>query len=439
MKRLALLAAFALIPLASAAAQPAPGDSVVIVDETVAPPAPAQDMDAPPAEPPPPPTVDTVSLQPVETTVLAAPDAFTTPGRVTGLPQDLWRGASIETAKAVLPLLAAKPVSQAAAQLARHVLATGAPGPQGALDAPGLAGDRAAALMALGDVTAAKAILANVPGLDRNSDLSRAAAEAALLSGDDARACAIADALGVGRDEVYWLRLRAFCLATTDRAAQAQLTFEIAQTQARDVVFARLMGAKLGGGDAGPASLRNGLDYALSRSLGLDLTGVERAPAVASALSGQDAPGPDWRIPQNEFTDAATALVSNIAPPAGALERLIAAAEAADPKTSRPRLASAVLLLFALHPDAEPALRGRVAALGGVEGKAPQARTLAMEWAAQQHMMGETALLALATSLDAGTAGPAMGDRVRIVRALDLAGLEADARAFAAEGLLALK
>ncbi|WP_091741239.1 hypothetical protein [Phenylobacterium immobile] len=431
MKRLALIAAFALLPLATALAQ-SPDDTVVVID------APLPVGESPPAEPVPP-TVDTVSLQPVETTVLAAPDAFSTPGRTTGLPQDLWRGASIETAKAVLPLIAAKPVSQAARQLARHVLATGAPGPQGSHDSPGLAGDRAAGLLALGDVTAAKAVLANTPGLDRNSDLSHAAAEAALLSGDDARACAIADALGVGRDEVYWLRLRAFCLATTDRVAQAQLTFEIAQSQARDVVFARLMGARLGGGDAGPASLRNGLDYALSRSLGLDLTGVARAPAVAAALSGQDAGGPEWSILQNEFADVTTALVSNVSPPPGALERLVAAAEAADAKTARPRLASAVLLLFALQPDAEPALRGRIAALGGAEGKASQARTLAMEWAAQQRMMGETALLALWTSLDASPASPAMGDRVRIVRALHLAGLEAEARAYAAEGLLALK
>jgi hypothetical protein len=434
MKRLALLAAFALIPLSPAWSQPA-DDAVVVVD---APPPPDAAPPGSPAEPVPP-TVDTVSLQPVESTVLAAPDAFTTPGRVTGLPQDLWRGASVETAKAVLPLLAAKPVSQASAQLARRVLATGATGPQGSLDAPGLAGDRAAALMALGDVTAAKAILNTSPGLDRSSDLSRAAAEAALLSGDDARACAIADALGVGRDEVYWVRLRAFCLAEAGKGPQAQLTFELAQSQARDVIFARLMGAKLGGGDAGPASLRNGLDYALSRSLNLDLTTAERSPAVAAALSGQDAAGPAWQIPQNEFADIANALVSNVSPPPGALERLVAAAEAADARIARPRLASAVLLLFALQPDAEPGLRARIAGLGGVEGRAPQARTLAMEWAAQQRMMGETALLALATSLDAGPVGPPVGDRVRIVRALHLAGLEADARAFALEGLLALK
>jgi hypothetical protein len=53
--------------------------------------------------------------------------------------------------------------------------------------------------------------------------------------------------------------------------------------------------------------------------------------------------------------------------------------------------------------------------------------------------MGETALLALWTSAEAGATGPALGDRARIVRALKSVGLEADARDFALEGLLALR
>ena len=83
-----------------------------------------------------------VQAQPVEVTPLAAPDAFSTAGRETGLPSDRWRGASAETAAKVLPLLAAKPLSPAAAQLARRVLATGAPGPAGMGDDPAIIGMR---------------------------------------------------------------------------------------------------------------------------------------------------------------------------------------------------------------------------------------------------------------------------------------------------------
>ena len=66
-------------------------------------------------------------------------------------------------------------------------------------------------------------------------------------------------------------------------------------------------------------------------------------------------------------------------------------------------------------------------------------RDLALDAAADQKLMGEAALLALWTSAEAGPAGVAMGDRVRIVRALHAVGLEVDARAFALEGLIALK
>ena len=69
--------------------------------------------------------------------------------------------------------------------------------------------------------------------MDRSAELSRAAAEAALLAGDAARACRIAEALATGRGEAYWLRLRAFCQAEAGQGAQAQLTFDLAQTQAR--------------------------------------------------------------------------------------------------------------------------------------------------------------------------------------------------------------
>ena len=144
----------------------------------------------------------------VEVAPLAAPDAFTTPGRQTGLPADLWRDASGDTVLAVLPKLAERPLSPAAAALARRVLATGAPGPQGLGADPAVLGARARALVALGDVKAAAAVLVRAPGLDRSPELSRAAAEAALLAGDDAGACAIAGALTVGREDVYWVRLR---------------------------------------------------------------------------------------------------------------------------------------------------------------------------------------------------------------------------------------
>ncbi|WP_372784084.1 hypothetical protein [Phenylobacterium sp.] len=380
--------------------------------------------------------------QGVEVTQLAAPDAFSTPGRDTGLPPTLWAGASARTAKTVLPLLAAKPLSPAAAALARRILATGAPGPRDMGRDPELAAARANALMFQGDPKAAARVLAHAPGLDRSSDLARAAAESVLLSGDDQRACQLAEGLTAGRDEVYWLKLRTYCQAIAGQTAQAQLTFDLVQAQVKDPTFTRLMSAKLaGGGNPGAASLRNGLDYALSKSLGLDLAAARPSPAVAAALSAGD--------PAPPVFDAAGA-APEVAPLAEALvrgepvrEALLGAltetaGSATDPK-GRARGQAALLLAAAVSGAMTPEVRGQIAALGVPEGKAPVGRDIALEAAAQQKLMGEAALLSLWTCAEAGPAGLAMGDRVRIVRALHAVGLDADARALALEGLLALK
>jgi hypothetical protein len=374
----------------------------------------------------------------VEVTTLAAPDAFSTAGRDTGLPSDLWRGASVDTLLAVLPKLAQKPVSPAAAALARRVLATGAPGPQGLGPDPSVLSARAAALTALGDPRAAAAVLNRAPGLDRSPDLSRAAAESALLAGDDARACAVAEALTVGREEVYWLRLRAYCQAIGGQAAQAQLTFQLAQSQAADPVFGRLMGAKLAGGvEAGAASLRNGLDYALSRSLGLDLAAAKPAPPVAAALAGVEPAEPAWTVPEGEADRlvAARALAAGQDVPADLVARMLDSAVKADAQT-RAAAQAAALIVVGWTGAPGPDLRGRLAALALPEGRTPAGRDFALSAAGREKLMGETAMLALWACADAGADGLAPADRARITQALRQAGLERDARNFAIEGLL---
>lgn len=375
----------------------------------------------------------------VEVSQLAAPDAFSTPGRDTGLAADLWRGAPIETARTVLPLLASKPLSPAAAALARRVLATGARGPEGSVGDEALAGARANALIALGDVAAARRILERAPGLERNAELSRAAAETALLAGDAPRACAVAQSLSSGRGDIYWLRLRAFCLAEAGQAGPAQLTFDLAQTQARDATYGRLMSARLSATPPGAASLRNGLDLALSRSLNLDLAAAKPAPAVAAAQSGVEPAAPTFDVTalDAEIGGLGASLLAGLPPEAGVSALIAAAADAAP--ASRARLQGAALLLSALANDLPGPDRARVAAFATPEGKAPAGRNLALEAASDTKRVGEAALLALWICADAGPAGPALGDRARIVRTLARAGLVDEARLFALEGLAALK
>lgn len=375
----------------------------------------------------------------VEVAPLAAPDAFSTPGRDTGLPADLWQGTPVETARAVLPLLAARPLSPAASWLARRVLATGAKGPEGSAGDEALAGARASALLALGEPAAAARILDRAPGLDRSADLSRAAAESALLAGDPARACRIADGLASGRSETYWLKLRAFCQAEAGQAAQAQLTFDLAHAQAKDPVYDRLMAAKLSGAAPGAASLRNGLDLVLSRSLNLDIAAAKPSPAVAAALTPTEPTPPTYNLSALDpaIGGLAAAVVTGL-PPEPGVSALIAAAAEADAK-SRAKLQSAALLLAALANDLPASDRARIAGFAVGEGKSPSGRNLALDAAADTRRSGEAALLALWTSAEAGAAGPTVADRVRIIRTLARVGLADDARLFALEGLAALK
>ncbi len=412
----------------------------------------------------------------VETAVLPPPDLFSNAGRETGLGQDLWTGASAETARTVLPLLGQKPLSPASSALARAVLATGARGPDGAGDDPALAAARTRALIALGEAPAAQAILRRTPGLERHEPLSRAAAEAALLTGADQEACDTAQALSVDREQVYWLRLRAYCQARAGEPA-ARLTYELAQGVERDAVFGRLIGAKLAGtGDPGAAALRNGLDLALSRSLGLDLSGADPGPGVAAALSAPPPPEALWPVEAGEGPVAAAiavlaqgdlalaegvrgALVQDEIPQAdrldlALLDALIAAASGREDRAtldrlverggvgeapSRRRAQEAALILAALGTPLGAQARGEFATFNLPAAKAPVARTFALGQAAAAKLQGETALLALWKSLEAGPAGPGVADRAQIIAALAQAGLSDHARAFAVEGLLALR
>lgn len=439
---------------------------------------------APDAPPPPPPAASSATPVPAEAAqaapvavqTLAAPDLFSPAGRDTGLPPVLWRGTSPAILRATLPLVAARPLFPAAQGLARRLLATGASGPGAAGNDAAMAGARVSALIAQGGLAEAREILAKTSGLDQRPALSQAAAELALLAGDADRACAIGDGLAVGREDVYWLRLRAWCQARKGDNDAAQLTLDLAQSQARDPVFGRLMSAKLAGAAPGAASLRGGLDYALSKDLGLDLTKATPAPAVAAALDPHAAGPARWPMESGpgmvratlatlvggDLATAATmraSLTEADTQTAGAfdmalldaafatdtgkgqepaLDRLIERGAAEGPKT-RARAQVAALLLAGLGAPMSDDARGQFASFTAGETKAPPARLFALEDAAGHGRMGEAGLLALWIAAESGPAGPAAGDRVRIVRALKAVGLETDARAFVLEGLLALR
>ena len=368
----------------------------------------------------------------VEVATLAPPDYFSLGDRDSGLPANLWRGTSPAIARDVIPLIGRKPLSPASAALARRVLGAGVAGPEGAGRDPDVAAARVQALLALGQSRVAWAAVERAPGVPANVNLAQAAAEAALIAGQDDTACKVSDQLSVGRGELYWLRLRAFCQARAGQMDAAQLTLTLASEKARDPVYSRLMNALLAGsGDPGAASLRNGLEYSMSRRLALDLDAAKAtaSPAVAGALWP---PAPAY---ETEAVTVARSLIASAATTPTLLDALLNEADAAMPK-ARPVLIGRILLLEAMGATPTVEARARLARADAGKSAASPALLLALDRAANLGQKGETALIALAIASDAGAAGPAALDRARVVAALRRVGLTDDAQAIAIEGLL---
>jgi hypothetical protein len=400
------------------------------------------------------------ALAQVEMAPLSGLDLFSAGDRTSGLGADLWKGSSADIARATIPAIGSRPLSPAARRLAIRLLSTGANAPPGAGSDPALAAARARALIALGEPVAANTSVERAPNLGASEPLSQTAAEAALLVGEDSRACAIGDGLQSGRDGVYWLKLRAYCQAVAGQPG-APLTLTLALEKAKDPAYARLMTALVAGSDdPGAASDRNGLERALSRRLNLTLTqppapaepplaatGVEPVDAIRTAIARGDL---------DSARATRTGLVQDSIPgvSAGALallDALIAAAGGQDAGPTLDRLVErgalggpksaaqpAALILAALGAPMGPDARAEFAAFDVGKNAASPARLTALDRAAEAGLKGETALLALSIAQDAGSAGPAPADRARIIQALRRVGLEAAARDFAIEGLLAL-
>jgi hypothetical protein len=401
---------------------------------------------------PPPPAMTAPPPVAIQAEPLRAPDLFSAEAAPTGIGTDLWKAASVDLARIVIPMLAVKPLSPAASAFGRRVMSTGASAPDGGGDDAALAAARVGAVLALGDAAGAHAMLEHTPGVRQSASLSEVAAEADLVLGREDDACAVGEGLAVGREGAYWRRLRAYCQLRAGDLAGAQLTYDLAAEQSKDEVYTRLMGAALSHAPAGNASLDNGLDYALSRRLQLDMApAMEKAwPPILPILAN------DAAAPQAAQAAAAVRVAYrlNDTARAGTLEPTIrdAALSLADNKMSVERVdamaatgsggnaqaqAGVALYLAAGAPGGSKA-RGALAGFDIGPSLGNQARLLEMEAFAAAGDKGDTALLALWAMADAG-AGPAPADRARIVWALAKAGFREDARAYALEGMLALQ
>ncbi|WP_436010684.1 hypothetical protein [Phenylobacterium sp. LjRoot219] len=159
-----------------------------------------------------------------------------------------------------------------------------------------------------------------------------------------------------------------------------------------------------------------------------------RSPRRCPGRTRPSRPGPSRRATPTGWRPLGRSLRASRSRRSWSRGLLDAAAKAPAAQRAGPQ--AAALIVAAYAGASGPDLRGRLAALAVPEGRAPAGRNLALAAAAQERLVGETAMLVLWTCADAGAAGPAPGDRARSVQALREAGLDADARNFAVEGLL---
>lgn len=197
----------------------------------------------------------------------------------------LWEGTGRDMAEAVLNRLPGVDGdgygSEALAETARRVLVSGGHPPAGGRGDAGLARLRTERVLVAAGADDAFDLLERTPGVNRMPGLARWHAELGFATGQPDRACRTANALLEQRDTAYWLRVRAFCLALSGQGAAAELTAELARSQAEDAGFdARLYAITLDTplADDAPAA-DSGLEWAMEHYLA---GGDAAMPALAA-------------------------------------------------------------------------------------------------------------------------------------------------------------
>lgn len=217
--------------------------------------------------------------------------------------QRMWDGTGRDMAQAVLTRLPAADgdgyASEALAEAARSVLASGARPPVGGRGDAALAALRIDRLLAASGADEAFDLLERTPGVNRAPALARWHAELGFATGNAERACRTANALTDNRDAPYWLRARAYCLALEGRDAAAELTAELARSAEPDEGFdARLFALTLDTSlEAGADGADSGLEWSMSRHLpgasdGPGLAGDAPAWLLDAARHGEESRRP---------------------------------------------------------------------------------------------------------------------------------------------------
>ncbi|WP_417478009.1 hypothetical protein [Maricaulis sp.] len=238
------------------------------------------------------------------------------PGAALGI--SLWDGSDADMASRVLMLLPEASrdgyASPALADLARSVLSSGGYPPAGGRGNPALPVLRADRLLAAGGVFEAYDLLERTPNLNQNEALSRLHAELAFATGNTRSACHSADALLRGREQAYWLRARAVCLALDGQESAAELTAELARNSSDDAGYDTMLYALTLDGNPPPAlppvdsGLKLSMAFQLDGETDLDTLEVGTAPGwLQRFVHGRAMPAP---VPASDPAQALAAALA---------------------------------------------------------------------------------------------------------------------------------
>lgn len=238
-----------------------------------------------------------------------------------GLPVDMWADTSRPMARKLLMRLPVAASSQAMRRLMRRLLLSVATAPVGEGEPGGLATLRVGLLANMGELTGVETLLAAVPTRQGQNSLERMEAEVRLLSGDHARACALAGGRMATEDavsDVFWNKLFIFCQALAGQPEQAALGVALLrELGVDDDVFFALADALTSGVAPQIVSLPapEPLHLAVARVAKADLPGdviASNRPAVLRAIATSPNVPVTVRLEAAERAESAGALPADV-------------------------------------------------------------------------------------------------------------------------------
>jgi hypothetical protein len=238
-----------------------------------------------------------------------------------GLPSDMWAGTSRPLARRLLLRLPVTASSQAMRDLMHRLLLSVAAAPEGDGEPGDLAAVRVGLLADMGELVGVETLLGAVPARRGNDALERMEAEVRLLSGDHARACALAggrmatqEAIG----DVFWNKLFIFCQALAGQPDEAALGIALLrELGTEDPVFFSLIEAITAETQPDIQSLSDPqpLHLAAARIAGATLPGdviASNRPAVLRAIATSPNVPVGIRLEAAERAESAGALPTDV-------------------------------------------------------------------------------------------------------------------------------